>query len=192
MRIIIGIGNPGSRYALTRHNAGFLLLDHLAESLNVSFRAAKGEYYSAQGSIEDSSYLLVKPTTYVNLSGIAARQAVEAYGVLPEDVLVLYDDINLPNGKLRLRRSGGDGGHNGISSITEHLQTTDFPRLRLGIGGGFERGRMAEYVLSEFTDGEMKMIGDLFSSALPLLRSFLRDGIKGMLDEYSRFDSSKK
>ena len=121
MRVIFGIGNPGIRYENTRHNAGFLLLDFFAQRKSLSFKETTGEYFEAEGNISDKHYILIKPTTYVNNSGIAARQDIDKYSLPIEDFLVVCDDTNLKNYLLRVRLSGSDGGHNGLNSIIYHL-----------------------------------------------------------------------
>ncbi|MGE5364141.1 MAG: aminoacyl-tRNA hydrolase [Bacteroidota bacterium] len=187
MRVILGLGNPGSRYAMTRHNAGFLLCDYMAGRHKLEFRAGKGDYYFAGGTLDVEPFLLVKPVTYMNLSGIAARQITEQFGCSAEDMLVVHDDYNFEPGNMRLRRSGGDGGHNGITSLIEQLGTRDFPRMRIGVGNSFERGQMADYVLSEFTQVELQQLHELFVLTDPLLDSFITGGVTALFDSYSRF-----
>lgn len=192
MQAIIGIGNPGTRYEYTRHNAGFLFMDYLAQRYKITFRPGKGEYYYASGMLRNSGYILVKPTTYVNLSGIAVMEVADKYRISPENILVVYDDLNLEAGRVRLRQSGGDGGHNGINSIISQLNSKDFPRLRIGIGSSFEKGDMASYVLSKFTPEELTNLETLFNALEPVAGSFITDGIKGMLDVYSRLGKDLK
>lgn len=187
MRVILGLGNPGSRYAMTRHNAGFLLCDYMAGRYKLDFRAGRGDYYYARGTLAGESFLLVKPVTYMNLSGIAAHQIAEQFGCSPEDMLVAHDDYNFEPGTMKLRRSGGDGGHNGITSVIEQLGTRDFPRMRIGVGSSFERGQMADYVLSEFTRQELQQLHELFILTDPLLDGFITGGVAALFDNYSRF-----
>jgi PTH1 family peptidyl-tRNA hydrolase len=190
VRILFGIGNPGKKYFLNRHNAGFLFLDYLAETHSISFKPSKFDYYFAEGSLSDSSYVLVKPTTYVNNSGVAVNQVMEKFKVDVKDFLVVYDDINLELANLRIRLTGGDGGHNGLSSIIYHLNTDEFPRLRIGIGSSFKAGEKVDYVLSDFSKNGQKVLADTFKMGNILLEEFITGGINKMLDANSRLSQS--
>ena len=132
MRIIIGLGNPGTRYADTWHNLGFISVDRFAAKHDLSFRAGKGKFYAASGFFNKDKIIVVKPTTYMNLSGIAVNQVISFYGASADDIRVVYDDINLNMGNIRLRESGSAGGHNGIKSIISSLDTMKFDRVRIG------------------------------------------------------------
>lgn len=182
----MGIGNPGSRYSQTRHNSGFLLLDYYAQKNSLHFAASKNDYFFAEGKTAQSGFSLIKPTTYVNNSGIAALQALEEFNVPVSDFLVIADDINLETGKVRIRVGGGDGGHNGINSIIYHLNSDEFPRLRIGIGNNFGKGEMADYVLSPFSNEEFTTISTAFKEAELLIDQFILGGIKQMLDANSK------
>lgn len=186
MRAVIGIGNPGIRYLKNRHNAGFLLLDFIAEENSLSFKSSSGDYYFTRSKIHSSEYTLVKPSNFVNNSGIAALQVKEKYNLEIKDILVVVDDVNLPTGELRIRESGGDGGHNGISSIIYHLNSDQFPRIRIGVGGSFEKGKMAEYVLEDFSADEFLLLKKAFETGSALVKEFILGGIKSMLDYNSR------
>ena len=185
MRVIFGIGNPGIRYEYTRHNAGFLLLDFFAKRNSVSFKEAAGEYLEASAKIGDQDYSLVKPITFVNNCGIAARQVCDKYNIEPENFLVVCDDSNLENYVLRVRLSGGDGGHNGLSSIIYHLITDEFPRIRIGIGRSSAEENLADYVLSEFSKSELEAYHTTFKNASFLLENFVNGGSKKMLEANS-------
>ena len=189
MRIILGIGNPGVSYQRNKHNAGFLILDYYANSISLKFKPSKGEYYSANGSVGQSYFSLIKPTTYVNNSGIAAKQLIEEHNIDVEDLLIVCDDINLEMGKIRVRRYGGDGGHNGLASIIYHLNSNRFPRLRIGIGNNFEEGRLSDYVLSDFTDEELKILSRSFETSQILIEAFITGGIESMLNANSKLGS---
>ena len=186
MRAVIGIGNPGSRYKRNRHNAGFLLLDFIARELDLTFKASSGDYYYTRSEINSSGFILVKPASYVNRSGICALQLKEKYQLDIKDILVLVDDINLPLAQIRVRERGGDGGHNGTSSIIYHLESDQFPRIRIGIGASFEKGKMADYVLEDFTETEAEQLNKSFKIGSELVKSFIFGGIKGMLDYNSK------
>lgn len=186
MRAVLGIGNPGNNYSNTRHNIGFMLLDYLAGKLNLRFKAAKKDYYYVLGELNDSPFVFVKPTTYVNLSGTAALDIVNNYKIDIEDLLVICDDINLDTAQLRLKASGGDGGHNGVNSIIYHLESDRFPRLRFGIGRNFPQGKMADYVLSPFNKEEFQLLDNSFGFASELIVEFIKGGLKASLDYYSK------
>ncbi len=185
MRVIFGIGNPGIRYEFTRHNAGFLLLDYFAQKNSLYFKETIGEYLEAPGKISDQNFVLIKPVTYVNNSGIAARQVFDKYNAAPEDFLVVSDDTNLKNYILRVRLSGGDGGHNGLSSIIYHLMTDQFPRIRIGIGSNPSDVSLSDYVLSEFSKNELEEYQNTFSKGSQLIEEFIFGGSKKMLEANS-------
>ena len=191
MRIIFGIGNPGTRYLFNRHNIGFMFLDYFADSLSNSFKPSKADYYFTEGKLSNQSFSLIKPSTYVNNSGIAALQAIQNYKIELEDFLFVYDDLNLDFPDLRVRVSGGDGGHNGLNSVIYHLASEDFPRLRFGIGNNFEKGKMAEYVLTDFNNEEISQLKSTFSDGAFLLKEFIRGGTKSLLDANSALAKNK-
>ncbi len=185
MRVIIGIGNPGIRYEFTRHNAGFLLLDFFAKKKSINFKEAAGDYLEATGKIGAKNFTLIKPVTYVNNSGISARQIFEKYSLLPEECLVVCDDTDLKNYDFRVRLSGGDGGHNGLSSIIYHLMTEQFPRIRIGIGTNPPDMVLSDYVLSEFSKSELQEYQTTFRKYVLLIEEFIVGGSKKMLEANS-------
>jgi peptidyl-tRNA hydrolase, PTH1 family len=155
--LIVGLGNPGPEYASTRHNIGFLVLDHLCGAANVSFGASRYADH-AEFRHKGKTFICIKPQTFMNLSGKAVRYWMEQENIISERTFVITDDIALPFGKLRLRASGSAGGHNGLISIIETIQTETFPRLRFGIGSDFARGRQSDYVLGEWTKDEASIL----------------------------------
>ncbi|MGE5351333.1 MAG: aminoacyl-tRNA hydrolase [Acidobacteriota bacterium] len=185
MRAIFAIGNPGSRYETTRHNVGVMLLDYFAQKVDLSFKASKKSYYFAEGEFDGSPFILIRPSTYVNLSGIAASDFISEHKLELENFLVLYDDLNLNLAQLKVKLSGGDGGHNGISSIIYHLASDKFPRLRIGIGRNFSQGQMADFVLSSFSEEEFKALEPAFKMGSLMLEEYIKGGVKKMLDFYS-------
>lgn len=185
MRVVVGLGNPGTKYNLTRHNVGFLILDRLAEKYSLEFKPSKKDYYYSEGLLDSSDFFLVKPTTYMNLSGEAVLDFTDLHPVNVEDILVLVDDVNLLPGQIRLRKSGSDGGHNGIKSIIYHLQSDSFPRLRFGIGNEFEKGEMANFVLARFNKNELKDLEKSLDLSVKLIEKFICGGYKSMLDFFS-------
>jgi peptidyl-tRNA hydrolase, PTH1 family len=190
LRVVVGLGNPGNKYKLTRHNIGFLVLESFAAKHNLIFQPSKFDYYYSEGSLGPSDFFLIKPSTYMNLSGLAVLDFMNQYLPSIDEVLVIVDDINLPLGQIRLRKSGSDGGHNGIKSIIYHLQSDSFPRLRFGIGNQFGKGEMADFVLSRFSDEEITSIKKSLDFSVELIEEFINGGYKIMLDHFSKFSSS--
>jgi PTH1 family peptidyl-tRNA hydrolase len=189
--VIVGIGNPGKRYENNRHNVGFMFLDYMANSSSLKFVPSKDDYYYASGEIENNPFLLIKPSTYVNQSGIAVNQVIEEYKIDLSGMLIILDDINLELGTLRVRASGGDGGHNGMNSIIYYLNSDQFPRIRIGIGQGFSKGEMVDYVLSNFSKEESEILNKSFATCRILTEEFIKGGIKQMLDANSKLLSAE-
>ena len=186
--LIAGLGNPGVRYAVTRHNVGFMVVDRLAERLNVGFRAGKGDYViasSIQGMEMATDLLLLKPLTYMNNSGMAVRHAADYFRIDLARVLIVYDDFQLPLGKLRLRPGGSDGGHQGMASVIGHLGTEEVPRLRVGIGNQFEKGEMVDYVLSLFSKEEQEQLPATLDRAAEAVLGFAQDGIERAMSRFN-------
>jgi len=187
MRALIGLGNPGWRYQMTRHNAGFLFLDYLNSTSNIPFSPGKGDYYF----YENADFLMVKPTTYMNRSGRAVKQVMDDYSLSIGKILIVYDDFNLPFGTIRFRAKGSDGGHNGIKSVVEELGTEEFNRLKIGIGHPGEN--TVEYVLSEFSKTEMRAMETVFELAEKGIHVWREKGIDHAMSQYNRqvFDLSE-
>ena len=158
--LIVGLGNIGVEYANTRHNIGFMVLDAWAQASNIVFES--GRYGSTTTvSFKGRKFTLLKPSTYMNLSGKAVRYWMNELKIQPENLLVISDDLNIPFGTLRLRKNGSAGGHNGLTNISELLGTQDYARIRVGIGNEFGRGQQVGYVLGEFSEDERKEIPDI-------------------------------
>jgi peptidyl-tRNA hydrolase, PTH1 family len=192
VRAIIGIGNPGRKYIFNRHNVGFLFLDYFAEKKKLEFKPSKFDYYYSEGELGNIPFVLIKPSTYVNLSGVAVLSSVTRYKIDFKDILIVVDDINLEFSEFRLRKSGGDGGHNGLSSIIYHLNCDQFPRIRIGIGNNFEKGDLPKYVLSDFDKDEQIKLKSTFEMSTQLVESFILDGYNAMLNTYSRLINLEK
>lgn len=186
MHVIVGLGNPGTQYEFTRHNIGFQILDRLATKYSMKFNSSKKGYNYSEGVMNSSDFFLVKPTSFMNLSGVVFIDFLDDHPVDIENILVIVDDVNLPVGEIRLRKSGSDGGHNGIKSIIFHLQNDSFPRLRFGIGNEFEKGEMANFVLAKFTKDEVEPVNKNIEFAVELIERFISGGYKEMLDYYSK------
>ena len=170
--IIAGLGNPGRQYEDTRHNAGFLVLDTLAEKLNVRIDRMKFKGLTATATLGGKGVLLLKPSTFMNLSGESVLQAMQFYKIPPEKVFVIFDDVSLEPGKLRIRRKGSHGGHNGMKNIIYLTGSDAFPRIKMGVGAKPERWDLADWVLSRFTQKEgeaLEQAAENACDALPLL-----------------------
>jgi PTH1 family peptidyl-tRNA hydrolase len=176
--LIVGLGNIGKQYLKTRHNVGFEVVDDLTNRFNLKWEPGRGEYYFSEGGFQGENFILIKPTTYMNNSGIAVEHAVNYFQINLSDLLVICDDFNLPLGKIRLRPKGSDGGHNGLSSIIYHLMSEDFPRLRIGIGSDFEKGELSSFVLSCFRDDEREIIDESIKKSSDAVLSFITKGIQ--------------
>ena len=188
MHLIIGLGNPGREYELTRHNLGFLVADELASSARSAFQPGKGEYWLAKCSLNESTFIVLKPVTYMNNSGIAVEDFLQREGISLGHTLVVCDDFQLPLGTVRLRPSGSDGGHNGLASIIYHLQTDQFPRLRCGIASGTipaEKSLMADFVLERFAKSEMPEVKRMVHRAKEASIAFVEDGIDGAMNRFN-------
>ncbi|MBL7182972.1 MAG: aminoacyl-tRNA hydrolase [Anaerolineae bacterium] len=183
-RIIIGLGNPGRKYAGNRHNVGFQCLDRLAEAWGLSFSRRKHKALLAQGQIAGLKVILAKPQTFMNLSGDAVERMARFYKLPPESILVIYDDLDLPVGRIRLRPEGGSGGHKGMKSIIEHLGTNGFPRLRVGIGRP-THGDPADYVLDDFTPDERITIDEVYERVASAVELWLTEGIAVAMNKYN-------
>lgn len=176
--LVVGLGNPGPKYEWTRHNMGFLVIDELAERENIPVQRLKYKALTNTVVIGGQSVLLMKPTTYMNLSGEAVGQAARFYKIPPERVLVISDDVALPQGKLRVRRSGSAGGHNGLKNIIAHLGTDQFPRIKVGVGGKpHPDSDMADWVLGKFTGQDKKVMEDAVSRAADAVACLLEQGV---------------
>jgi PTH1 family peptidyl-tRNA hydrolase len=191
VKLIVGLGNPGARYRGTRHNVGFAVLDELAR------RHAGGEFSSAPASalytrarsLGDGA-LLVKPLTFMNLSGAAVRELLRYFRIEVGDLLVVTDDVNLPLGKLRARARGSAGGHNGLRSIIEELGTTELARLRVGVGRGEGERDLADHVLDRFDAGERAVVDDAVTRAADAVELFVVEGIDRTMNQYNRSDDN--
>ena len=160
MFLIAGLGNPGKEYENTRHNAGFMVLDALADKLGADISEKKHKALCGRAVIGGQKVILLKPQTYMNSSGESIRAAADYYKVDPEDILVVYDDISLAPGQLRIRAKGSAGGHNGIKSIIAHLGTQEFPRVRVGVGEKPKGWDLADYVLGHFSKEDRGLVDD--------------------------------
>lgn len=182
--LIFGLGNIGPEYQNTRHNIGFTILDALADASNIVFKPSR--YASvAEYKYKARNFILLKPTTYMNLSGKAVNYWIQKSGVPISNILVLVDDLALPFGTLRLRAKGGDGGHNGLKSIIETTGLSNFARLRFGIGDSFNQGQQVDYVLGEWSKEEKKILPEQIKKVNDLIKSFGTIGIERTMNHFN-------
>ena len=186
MFLIAGLGNPGKEYENTRHNAGFMVLDALADKLGADISEKKHKALCGRAVIGGQKVILLKPQTYMNSSGESIRAAADYYKVDPEDILVVYDDISLAPGQLRIRAKGSAGGHNGIKSIIAHLGTQEFPRVRVGVGEKPPRMDLADYVLGHFSKAERELMSEGYDHAVTAVRMILSGRIGDAMSEFNR------
>lgn len=189
MYLIAGLGNPTSKYEKTRHNAGFDVIDLLAEKYHISVTEQKHKALSGFGIIEGQRVLLVKPQTFMNLSGESVRSAADYYKVEADHIIVVFDDISLEPGQLRIRGKGSAGGHNGIKNIIAHLGTQEFPRVKVGIGEKPRGMDLADYVLSHFSKGEKEAMEEAYKEAAAAVAVMVG---QGMDEAMNRFNGKKK
>lgn len=189
MKLIVGLGNPGLKYEMTRHNIGFVVIDFVAEYLKAGFKAGKGEFYFSQTKYKGDDLFLLKPSTYMNNSGVAVTEFLELHPEIKhENLLVVYDDFQLKLGTIRIRENGSDGGHNGISSVIYNLNTANIPRMRIGIGGDeiMKKDEYVNFVLSDFNESEIKVINKLLPVYKDCILSFISDPLKSVMNKYNR------
>jgi PTH1 family peptidyl-tRNA hydrolase len=183
--LIAGLGNIVDEYADTRHNIGFMILDALVKASNVVFDANKRYGALAELRLKNQQLLLLKPSTYMNLSGNAVRYWMQKEKIEPGNLLIVVDDLALPFGVLRLKTKGSDAGHNGLKNIQEVLETTNYSRLRFGIGNDFPQGRQINYVLNPFTEEEQKRLPERIEKAVEIVRSFALAGSNITMNLYN-------
>jgi peptidyl-tRNA hydrolase, PTH1 family len=176
IRCCVGLGNPGPRYEWTRHNAGFWVVDRLAAMARARWRTV-GKSREAEADIGGRSIVLLKPQTFMNASGEAVLGCLERHSLTPEETLLIVDDVALPAGRLRLRPSGSDGGHRGLASIVETLETRDVPRLRVGVGGAGENEDLADFVLRPLDETEREFFEGVTARAIEAVLQVLRNGV---------------
>lgn len=187
MFVIVGLGNPTAQYEGTRHNAGFDVIDVLAEKYNISVDARKCLAFCGKGVIAGQKVLLVKPQTYMNLSGESVGGIVNYYKIDPEsDLLVIYDDISLDVGQLRIRKKGSAGGHNGIKSIIAHLGTTVFPRIKVGVGEKPKNYDLADYVLGHFSKQERELMEEGYEHASDAVEQIVQGEIEAAMNVFNK------
>ena len=187
MFIIAGLGNPTSQYEGTRHNVGFDVIDVLADKYNISVDGRKCRAYVGKGVIEGQKVLLVKPQTYMNLSGESIRGLVDYYKIdVEQELLIIYDDISLAPGQIRIRKKGSAGGHNGIKNIIANLGTDIFMRIKVGVGEKPKKYDLADYVLSRFSKAERELVEEGYEKAADAAGRILKGEVEAAMNEYNR------
>jgi len=189
MKLIVGLGNPGRKYERNRHNLGFMCLNHLACNHKIRFDKRQGRARISLGEIAGSKLVLAKPQTYMNLSGQAVSRLVRKYRVNLDDLLVIHDDLDLPTGRIRIRRGGRSAGHKGVNSVAAELGSQDFSRLRIGIGrpeGLIPKEDIIDYVLGDFTADEKKTIDKVIPKVSEAILCFLTEGLTVAMNEYNK------
>lgn len=185
MYVIIGLGNPGKEYENTRHNMGFKAIDALAYDLNIDVKKAKFHALIGQGKIGTEKVLLVKPQTYMNLSGIAAREVAMYYDVPSENVIIIYDDIDIPVTALRIRKSGGPGTHNGMKSVVNELGTRAFPRIRIGVGAASKDENLINRVIGKVPKSEQLLLEESAKAAAAAVKDMVTEGIDIAMNKHN-------
>ena len=185
MKIICGLGNPGSQYERNRHNIGFLVLDALASRWKCAFGSRKFDAEIALGAVGPHKVLLLKPQTYMNRSGTSLGAAARFYKVAPDDVLVVHDELDLPYSKLQLKAGGGTGGHNGLNSIREAWGEINYPRLRFGIGKPAMKEQVVGHVLGDFSKEETTHLHDTIEKACDITQSWVQDGLQKAMNRWN-------
>lgn len=188
--LIVGLGNPGYEYENTRHNTGFMVLDKMAESVGVSFED-KRYGYVAETSIKGRKVFLLKPTTYMNLSGNAVRYWLQKENIDQNRLLVVVDDLSIPLGDYRLKGNGSNGGHNGLGNI-QQLIGQQYARLRMGIGSDFQRGQQVDWVLGKYTDEDMRTLQPSIDEAVEIIRSFVLAGPDITMNQFNKLGKKSK
>ncbi len=184
--LIVGLGNPESKYLHTRHNAGFLAIDRIGEKSGIAVDRMKYKALSGVGQIGGKRVLLLKPQTYMNNSGEAVQEAMSFYKIPAEKVLVIFDDVSLDVGKMRIRRKGSDGGHNGIKSIIQLCGSENFPRIKIGVGKKPHPGYdLADWVLSRFTEDERKALSPVFDQSWESVKLFLDGQLDKAMNQFN-------
>ena len=186
---MVGLGNPGLKYEFTRHNIGFRIVDNLARDIEIEFKKVKS-YYSliSRGMINNHKVMLVKPQTFMNLSGRAVSKVVSYYKIPLQDLLIVYDDLNLEFGQVRIRKKGSTGGHKGIESIMQYLHSEEIPRLRIGIGSPSANFNFdcVSYVLSNFSDDEEDKIKETIKLSTKAIKTVIEEGFEKAMRKYNK------
>lgn len=185
MYLIAGLGNPSRTYEGTRHNIGFTMIDAIGNKFGIDVTTKKHKALVGRGIIDGMRVILAKPQTYMNLSGESIREIADFYKIEPENIIIIYDDISLDVGQLRIRKKGSAGGHNGIKNIIAHLGTQEFPRIKVGIGNKPEGWDLADYVLSKYSKAEQEALEEASEGVVGAVKLMLMDDIEAAMNKYN-------
>ena len=185
MYLIAGLGNPENEYAHTRHNMGFDTINNIAKNNNININKTKFKALYEIGIIQGKKVILLKPQTYMNLSGESVKEIVDFYNIKPEEIIIIYDDIDIEKGKIKLRKKGGPGSHNGMKSVIQELQSTDFIRVRVGIGQPEFKNDMINYVIGNVPDEEQKVLQEGTQKAAEAVEEILKNGIDIAMNKFN-------
>lgn len=183
MYLVVGLGNPGSEYESTRHNVGFDVVDYMAKEIGVSVSKAKFKGLAGSEMISGEKVIFLKPSTYMNLSGESVKEAADFYKIKPENIIIVYDDVAIDPGKLRIRKSGSAGGHNGMKDIIAKLGTNEFPRVRVGVGAA--RGNMVDHVLGRFSKEDRELVDDAIKRAKDAVEEIIKHDVDSAMNKYN-------
>ena len=190
MFLIVGLGSPGKEYDGTRHNIGFAAVDYIADKYNIELNRIKFKGVFGEGFIEGKKVILLKPTTYMNLSGESIREVINFYKISNEEVIVIYDDISLEVGRLRIREKGSHGGHNGIKSIIANLGTDVFPRIKVGVGA--PKGNLVSHVLGKFSEDEIEVLRETIKASSDAVSIMMKADTKEAMNKLNGFNACKE
>lgn len=185
MYLIAGLGNPGDKYFATRHNIGFSAIDYISQKTDISVGKLKCKALIGEGRIAGEKVILAKPQTFMNLSGDSVRELASWYKIPNENIIIIYDDISLPVGKMRIREKGSAGGHNGIKSIILNLNSDVFGRIKIGVGGKPENYDLADYVLGNFSKEDKEILFNLLSDVEKAVEVYIKDGPKKAMNDFN-------
>lgn len=184
--IVVGLGNPGKEYEKTRHNIGFMALDYVAQKNSIEFNYRKFNSIVGTGELEGKKILLIKPQTYMNLSGQAVAEAARFYKISPEKIILIFDDVSLPCGKIRIRNKGSHGGHNGVRNIIDMCGSDKFPRIKIGVGSKpNEHWDLADWVLSKFTDEDMSLLKNSMENTYASLKYIVSGNTESAMNKFN-------
>lgn len=190
MFLIVGLGNPGKEYDGTRHNIGFAAIDYIADKYNIELNRIKFKGVFGEGLINGKKVILLKPTTYMNLSGESIREVINFYKISNEEVIIVYDDISLEVGRLRIREKGSHGGHNGIKSIIANMGTDIFPRVKIGVGA--PKGNLVSHVLGKFSNDEVEILRETIKASSEAVSIMLKIDTKEAMNKFNGFNACKE